>query len=303
MSAARPFLSPSLVPLAGSFLVALGALLWAYSTTLAHCVDRWSHQPIYSHGYLVPIFALALLWLRRDRLQPAQLRPTWWGLPFLLFGVGLQLAANHFYFEWFESLSFLPAVLGIVLLSGGWAALRWSWPAVLFLVFMLPLPYTLEVALQAPLQRLGTVSSCYVMQTLGMPAYAKGNEVFVYDNVIQVGEACSGLGMTMVFVALVVAVSILSTERPLWERLLVLLSALPIAVIANVIRITTTGLLHAWGWHDAATLLHDKLSAFFMMPLALGMLWFLRWYLSRLFIHEIDRPMSMGLGGNSVAEA
>src|SRR5262245_34996726 len=66
--------------------VVLASLLWAYWTTLAEAVQKWSHDPQYSHGYLVPAFAVALLWLRRAAFPTASIRPSWWG--------GLLLAAG-----------------------------------------------------------------------------------------------------------------------------------------------------------------------------------------------------------------
>src|SRR4051812_19213355 len=58
-----------------------GALLWSYWTTLAEVLWRWTNDPQYSHGYLVPGFACYLLWQRRALLEPQLLRPSAWGLP------------------------------------------------------------------------------------------------------------------------------------------------------------------------------------------------------------------------------
>src|SRR5262245_7450687 len=72
-------------------------LLWAYWTTLAKVTEAWAHDAQYSHGYLVPGFALLLLYLRRDMLRPAALRPSWWGLLVLVAGVGLRLYGAYFH--------------------------------------------------------------------------------------------------------------------------------------------------------------------------------------------------------------
>jgi exosortase len=259
-------------------------------------VHNWEHTPVYSHGYLIPVFAIGLLWYRRDRLKPGECSPSWWGLSLLAVAAMLRLLGARYYLEWFDYVSILPMLAGTCLLIGGTHALRWAAPAIAFLVFMLPLPYRVEVGLRTPLQKVGTIASCYLLQTLGLPAYAEGNQIHgITERPLGVEEACSGLGMMMVFFALTVAVVYLVSHRPLWERLLVLLSAAPIAVISNVLRISATGLLYAWGFDRAAEVLHEQLSAFLMMPVALGLLWLELWFFSKVMVAEDVQPLSAHL--------
>jgi exosortase len=261
--------------------------------TIAH---EWEHKPVYSHGYLVPLFAIVLLWLRRDQFQPSQWSPSWWGLVLIGMAALLRLAGAHFYFEWLDFISILPMLAGLCLLIGGTHALKWAAPSIAFLLFMLPLPYRVEVGLRTPLQHVGTVASCYTLQTVGLPAYAEGNQIHgITEHPLEVEQACSGLGMMMVFFALCAAVVYMISYRPLWERIIVFLSAAPIAIFANVIRISATGTLYAWGFERAAQILHEQLSAFLMMPVALGLLWFELWFFSKLILVEEDTPMSAKL--------
>src|SRR5262249_12517673 len=120
--------------LAALFGLGLG---WAYGPTLATMVRRWSTDPQYSHGFLVPVFAGVVLWVRRAQHPGLGLRPSWWGLPLLLAASAMRLVSAALFLEWLDALSLLPALAGLCLLLGGWPALRWAWPAVLFLVFML----------------------------------------------------------------------------------------------------------------------------------------------------------------------
>src|SRR5215831_3571084 len=113
--------------------IATIALIWAYWTSLADMAWRWSHDPQYAHGYLVPGFAAVLLWLRRDRLAAGRLEPWWPGLGVLAFGIGLRLFGTYFHYVWLDAVSFLPCLAGIWLLIGGKTAWRWGWPAVAFL--------------------------------------------------------------------------------------------------------------------------------------------------------------------------
>jgi hypothetical protein len=86
----------------------LGCVLWSYWTTLEQIAQSWSQDAMYSHGYLVPGFALALLWLRRKELAATAQEPTWWGMPFLAAALLLRLGGTYYYRVWLEQLSLLP---------------------------------------------------------------------------------------------------------------------------------------------------------------------------------------------------
>lgn len=267
----------------GLLAVMTAALAWAYWPVLRDIIDKWASDPQYSHGYLVPLFAGYLLWSRRQHSAASRWRPSWWGVPLLLLAIAMRLVGTFYFVDWLEAVSLLPLLVGAILLIAGPKALRWSWPAVAFLGFMFPLPYRVETALSLPLQRLATVASTYVLQTLGRPAFAEGNVIVVNDARIGVIEACNGLGMLLLFFALATGVALL-VRRPFWERLILVVSAVPIAVIVNVVRITGTSVLHdlvnnprldAW--------LHD-FAGWLMMPLALVLLWLESRYLARLVV-------------------
>jgi exosortase len=270
------------------FGASLAAVLWAHWSSLRDVVACWAHDPQYSHGYLVPLFALALLWLRRA-MRPRLCQPSWWGLAVLASGLGLRLFGTYFYFIWLEQLSLLPTLAGLFLLIGGVQALRWAWPAVAFLGFMIPLPYNLSVKLTGPLQQLATVVCTFLLQTLGVPAVAEGNVIQLSEVQIGIVEACSGLRMLVIFFALSTAVALV-VRRPLWERLVVAGSAIPIALVSNVIRITVTGLLHELVSSDFANMVFHDLAGWLMMPLALGMLWLELTLIGRLLIEAPRLP-------------
>ncbi|MBL8793366.1 MAG: exosortase/archaeosortase family protein, partial [Planctomycetia bacterium] len=250
-------------------LLGLG-LVWAYWPTLGALANTWARDPQYSHGFLVPVFAAVLLWQRRGMLQAVTFEPCWWGLPFLAFAAVLRLAAAWFFYPWFDTVSLLPCLVGVAVLCGGWPALRWSWPGIAFLLFMFPLPYRLGIFMAPTLQRLATVVSTYALQTLGFPAMSEGNIIMLNEARIGVVEACGGLSMLIVFFALTTAVAML-IRADIKDKIFIVLSALPIAVIANVARITLTSMLHDLAGRNAADAFHD-IAGWFMMPLALGML-------------------------------
>jgi exosortase len=235
---------------------------------LYHLSERWWVDPEYSHGYLVPVFALGLLWLRRQTLEGAVLKPSWWALPLLAAGLGLRLGGTYFYYTWLNQLSFLLVLAAICVGVGGRSALLWTWPAICFLVFMIPLPARLETLLAQPLQHTATLASTNALQTFGVFAESEGNVILLRDVEMGVVEACSGLRMLLVFIALSTAVAIVIHRSPR-QKIIIALSAIPIALLCNIIRITLTGILHETVGHKLANAVFHDLAGLLMVPLAL----------------------------------
>jgi exosortase len=230
--------------------------------------DRWSHDPRYSHGYLVPLFAVALIWMDRQHLRREALLPSAWGTFAIAAATGVYLVAAGLYNDWLAGCSLILGLAGLCILAGGWALFRRCWRAIGFLVFMVPLPYRAELALGGPLQRIATLASERALQTLGVPALAEGNTIRLSLTRVGVVEACSGLSMLLLFLAISTAVAML-LERPWPAKLLLLVGSIPIALIANITRIVATGALNEWvGEHVGRVVFHD-LAGWLMMPLAL----------------------------------
>jgi exosortase len=268
-----------------SLVVLIGCVLWALWPTIRTMQERWATDPRYAHGYLVPLFSLALLWLRKDQIRGMVPRPSAWGLAFVALGVVLQLVGGYVRHDSVMGAAILPHLAGACLLVGGWQALKWAWLSIAFLVFMIPLPFQLENALGPPLQSMATTASTYLLQTLGFMAFADGYVIQLNEAKIGVVEACSGLSMVITFVALSTAAAVV-VKRPLLDRIVLVLSSIPVALAANIVRITATGILHdTVGGHAADTFYHD-LAGWVMIPLALGMYWLEIWVLSHLLLEE-----------------
>ena len=262
------------------------AVVWADGPIVAAMVRRWSIDPRYSHGFLVPLFAFGLLRHRsigRGAIPPASSRAAWGGVALLGLAAAVRWAAARYFLPWFEGITLLPALAGLALVAGGWPALGRAWPSIAFLGFMVPLPHRVEVALGTPLQHAATRGSTCVLQMFGFPAFAEGHVIALGETRIGVVEACNGLGMLFTFTAMTTAVALV-VRRPPLDRVLIVLSAAPIALLANIARISVTGLLHETaGGHVADAVYHD-LAGWLMMPLALVLLWAEVQVLSRLFV-------------------
>lgn len=266
-----------------TLLVALG---FAYARLLRDCYQAWL-KPDYSHGFLVPLFSAYLIY-RWWPEAPRNIRwPNSWGLAFLAGGLGLFLAAGmtNYGKEWLQGLSLVINLCGVVVLLGGWSSLKWSWPAIAFLLFMFPLPFKVEHMLGWYLQKVAAIASQFVLQTLGYPTYREGVVLYVKNHVLEVEKACSGLSMLLTFIALSAGMAML-VRRPWQDRALILLAAVPVAIFANVVRITLTGVLYTEGGKELGDKIFHDFAGWMMMPIALLVLWLMLKLLDWVLVDE-----------------
>jgi exosortase len=255
--------------------VVAAAIGVVFAVPLFETAKVWATKADYSHGFLVPLVAGYLVWRNRASIEPSKAWPHASALGFfLLAGAGLAAGSLNIAKEACQGLALIAAVSGLVVMFFGWKGLAWSWPAILFLVFMFPLPYTFEQNLAFKLRRIATVAANYIMQLCGQPSYiaGSGTVITVGEVKLDVQHACSGLTMLLTFVALSAAYAATVT-RPWTDRLLILIMSVPIAVACNVIRIVVTGHVYVWGFKKFGDLIVHDLAGWLMMPLALAMIW------------------------------
>jgi exosortase len=193
----------------------------------------------------------------------------------------------YIYFGWLDAVSLLISVAGFCWLLGGKPAWHWAWPSIAFLIFMVPLPFRVETNLGAPLQRLATLSGTYLLQVFGLPALSSGNTIVIDDYTIGIVDACNGLGASyMVLACACGAVAI--SHGPILHKLILIVSSIPIALLANTTRITLTGLFHGLLESGAAGTFSHDLAGWVTLPLALAALYIESRLLSLLIIELRD---------------
>lgn len=266
----------------------LGALLAivgiaAYWPTLSSMVATWSREPDYSHGFLVLPVALYFLYARRAMRPESIAGPAWGGLSLIVLSIAVRLASGFLYVPALDGWSLPLWVGGSIWLLGGRRLFYWTLPAVVFLWFMVPLPWHAEHLLSRPLQRIATSVSCWILQSIGQPALAEGNIIYLGEHHLEVEQACSGLRMFMGFFALSVAFVFLA-RRPLWQNVVVLASVAPIAILSNALRIVITGLLFQYSSDELAMRFSHDAAGWVMILIATGMLGLLLFYLNRVVI-------------------
>ena len=264
-----------------SWLWALGATLLVlglvYAPNFRDLSWYWFSDPNYSHGPLVIPIAAFILWRRlstaKETLTPNVSATTYWGWVFLAVVLALRLTAYERNMQWSENATIVPAIACLTWIFGGWPLLRLAWPAIAFLLFMFPLPPGINNSISLPLQEIATVGSCFLLQLSRIWVVQHGNTIQLMTKThemerLEVAAACNGLSMLMTLAATVTA-TIIVIPLPTWKRIVILVSAVPIALVTNILRIVATGWCYCYIPGPTAKDWAHDIAGWLMMPLAL----------------------------------
>lgn len=237
-------------------LLCIGAIpiFWFGFESLAHA---WS-TPEYSHGPIIPLISL-YLFLRELRSAPADdgsRKRRWPGLVVIAISLVIAGFGNIAQIADIVTYAFIIWVGGVVLTVFGWQrGIRHQLP-VFHLIFMLPLPQFLYWKMTVFLQGVSSVVGVWFVSAAGIPVFLDGNIIDLGVYKLQVAEACSGLRYLFPILSFSYLFSILY-RGPLWHKALLLLSAAPIAVFMNSVRIGIIGILvNFYGIEHAEGFLH-----------------------------------------------
>lgn len=259
----------------------LAILLWSYWPVLLAVWGDWRRDPNYSVGALVPFAAMMVLWQRRAELDLASWRPSIGGL-FLLIGAQLLRGMGQWLMvESIERYSFVVSLAGLLLLFGGWRPLRRHLGLLAFLLLMFPLPGRIHNGIAGPLQGTATAGAVSVLELCGLPVLREGYAVLIGGRgAVAITEACNGLRLLSAFLVIACLLALL-VQRPLWQRVTIAASAIPIAMICNIARLCVTAALCAYVSSKTGEVFFHDFAGLSMMPLAMLLLWaelrLLRW--------------------------
>ncbi|MGH9554671.1 MAG: exosortase A [Terriglobales bacterium] len=249
----------------------LPLIAWLYAGVIPHLVKDWWNDPNFSHGFLVPLFSLFLVWQNRKQLGELALKPSWFGL-LVMAGAMMVLVVGTLGAELFLSrASLILLIAGMVIFFLGWGHFRALLFPVGFLFLMIPIPAILFNQITIPLQFLASTMAGGLVSELGVPVLRQGNIIQLPGMTLEVAEACSGIRslMSLTTVAVIYAYFL---ETKLLPRLLLSVSAVPIAVVANGLRVTGTALLAFYWDKEAAEGFFHNFSGWLIFVLSLLML-------------------------------
>jgi exosortase len=225
------------------FLAACAVLLVVYAPVLYRMTQNWIElSEDYGHAFLIVPLAAYFAWERRAKLRRTPLAPSWWGLAPLALGV-LTLAVGRLGVEYTNMrIGFVLTLIGLVVLLLGRPVFRVLAFPLCFLFLMIPLPQSVVNVVAFPLQLIAADVAVDALHTLQIPALREGNIIHLAHAPLFVAEACSGLRSLMALITLGVVMAYFF-HKTLAERAIIVLSAIPIAILVNAFRVTTTALL------------------------------------------------------------
>jgi len=279
----------NIMPWFGAGLVLI-AFLWSYWPNIMDLWGIWQRSDEYSSGLLVPLIAVYILWSRRDDLVKCRLKPSVWGLFGFLGAQAFRLFGLFFMYGSAERLSVVFSIAALTLMLFGWQIFRKVFSVLVFLGLMLPLPSSIHHSLMLPLQSWATSSAVFCLEVIGYHVVQEGNIIHLNGTTVAVAEACNGLRMIMAFFV-IGGLVVLLIRRTWWEKLIVLVSSLPIALLCNSLRLTITSIaftkLSGEYWEGV---FHD-FGGYAMMPLALGAIVLELWIIKKITTAPIEKQI------------
>ena len=262
------------------------AVLWTFWSTIEGLRKDWQIDDNYSVGQIVPFAALYLLWTERQTLGRLRVRTCYWGVGVILIAQAARFFGLVRLFESAERYALVVTIAGIVLLVAG-RRIFWEVKWILFFLFlMIPLPGRVHNFISGPLQTQATNGAVFALELLGTTISQDGNILVLNDNTpIAVAEACSGLRMLTAFVVVSATLAYV-VRRPPWQKVVLVLSSVPIAIFCNLIRLVTTALLFLVASGELAVRFFHDFAGFFMMPMAVMVLVGEMWVMSQLVVED-----------------
>ena len=237
----------------GIAAVASVVLFW---DALINLWVRWGEQQELSHSYFIPAISLWLVWVNRDRLQKSIGDPSWAGAGLMAFAALLVVTGRLTESFIFQQLAIVVAIAGATAAYGGLSLLRAAAAPIAFLLFAVPPPYWFLTVLSWNFQEVSSQIGVAMIKMMGVPVFLTGNIIDLGELKLQVAEACSGLRYLFPFLSLGVMTAYLY-RGPLWHKLVIVTSTVPITILMNSFRIAVTGaLVQAYGIQHAEGALH-----------------------------------------------
>jgi len=218
-----------------TFVVILIAI--AYKTTLLWMYERYiGADSYYSHGFLIPFASLYFIYLQKERIKQVEQKGSIIGLPLILVALLLHILGTILYIFSLSGLSLFILIVGLSLFLFGEKISRVNWFPLVFLIFMFPLPEALISLAAFPLKMLAAKVGVWIVSAFGVPVFMEGFNINLPTGSLLVGNPCSGLRSMLAFLALG-SITAYQASTTIIKKWVILFLAIPIALLANAIRI------------------------------------------------------------------
>ncbi len=246
-----------------------------YIPTFVWMWGRWfAKDSYYSHGILIPIVSLFLVWSKREELKRISTQPAGWGLWLIIGALIIHLGSAWMRVYFVSGISLIILIMGLILYFLGHGYLKSLLFSILFLIFMVPMPLVVIANLSLKMKLFATQVSTIILKRIGIPAIRDGSTIRMLHSFLEVGDPCSGLRSLISLLALGALFAYFFDRqnakfRQNAKRVIFFLSAVPIAILANIFRIVLlASVTEIYGTKVAMGFFHD-FSGFLLFGVAL----------------------------------
>jgi exosortase len=244
------------------------AVAWLYHDVLSSLLRQMACDDNYSHGFLVPPLAAFFVWERRHALSAAAIRPAAAGIAVIAASLALLIAGLLGVELFLTRISLIGTIAGIVLFVWGREHLRILAFPIAFLLLMVPPPAIVFNQITLPLQLFASSVGETFIRAVGIPVLREGNVLQLPATKLEVVEACSGIRSIVSLIMLAIVLGYFA-ERRIAARVLIVISAIPIAILANATRVAGTAVVSQWIGPSAARGFFHVFSGWLMFVVAL----------------------------------
>ncbi len=279
-------------------VVALGYYL-LFKIQIMELISVWSKNPNFSDGFLIPLIALAFVFVRWKTLKSLEPRPSLAGLLILCLAVFGQVIFSIYGQLQFSELSMIAVLLGLMLWTLGWQHMKILWLPAIYLIFMIPPPGTLYVKITGPLQVISAAIGVSMLNLFGIHAVRTATQINMqvgtHWHSLNVAQACSGIRLLTTFFALAILLGY-TTNRPMWQKITLAVCALPVAIVSNSLRVALSGVMFVTlgrEWARGST--HASLGLLMLIPaglMQLGIAKLIDVVSQNLFVSDAEPPPS-----------
>lgn len=260
--------------LTATSLFLLASFAFLYRDVIISLIRDWINDDNYSHGFLIVPIALYFVWQRREKLAAATGRPTIVGLIFILSSLGVLVVGLLGSELFLTRLSLFGIIIGGILFLYGWQHLRILAFPTAFLLLMIPIPRILFDQIVFPLQLVASYLAEASLSTLHVPVLREGNLIVLANATLEIAEACSGLRSLISLLTLGIVYGYFTDSRTS-VRIALAAGTIPVAIIANGLRVAGTGLAAHYYGAKAAEDFFDTFSGWVLFSIAFFLLFVL----------------------------
>jgi exosortase len=278
----------------GAIASCMAVLFWPNLRRLILKTNPFTGEANWGHSIVIPVVGLYYLYVNRDELMKAVVRPAWSGLIIMVAGIliagyGIYPGRNDTLWDY----GMVITLFGVVTLMCGWQVMKIAWFPIVFLFAAVPFPGLVYSKMAMPLQNIAAEVAVFTLQLTGVDSEVAGTKIIIGSGVdahaLNVAEACAGLRSLMTFISVAAALAFLS-HRPLWQKIVITLSAVPIAISCNVMRVSGQGLLdHYVSRQISEGFAHQFVGLAMLIP-AFFLILLVGWLLDKIFIEEAAEP-------------